>query len=47
MQKENILTAWQTSVSNRALIGWLQVQIMDFFSFTFFSNMLCAVKFKG
>jgi len=31
MQEENILTAWQTPVSIRALIGWLQVQVMDFF----------------
>ena len=52
MQEENILTAWQTPVSVRALIGWLQVQgcrfkSWIFSSFTFFSNMLCAVKFKG
>jgi len=53
MQEENILTAWQTPVSVQALIGWLhagsrlQVQVMDFSSITHFSNMLCAVKFKG
>jgi len=44
MQEENILTTWQTPVSVRALIGWLQVQgygsVMDFSSFTYFSNMV-------
>ena len=51
MQKENILTAWQTPVSVRALIGWLQVRgyrfkSWIFSSFTSFSNMLCAVKLR-
>ena len=46
-QGENILTAWQTPVSVRALIGWLQVQgctgpVMDFFSFFhLFKHALC------
>ena len=49
MQKENILITWQTPVSVRALIGWLQVRgcrfkSWIFSSFTYFSNMLCAVK---
>ena len=53
MQEENILTAWQTPVSVRALIGWLQARgcrfkSWIFSSFTFFSNILLyAVKFKG
>jgi len=51
MQEENILTSWQTPVSVRALIGWLQVQgcrfkSWIFSSFTYFSNMLCAVKLR-
>ena len=46
MQEENILTAWQTPVSVRVLIGWLQVQVMDFSSFTYFSNKLCAVQLR-
>jgi len=50
MQEENILTAWQTPVSVQALIGWLQIQGCRFkswiFSFTYFSNMLCAVKLR-
>ena len=51
MQEGNILTAWQTPVSIRALIGWLQVwgcrfKSWIFSSFTYFSNMLCAVKLR-
>ena len=51
MYEENILTAWQTLVSLRALIGWLQVRgcrlkSWIFSSFTYFSNMLCAVKLR-
>ena len=50
--QENILYAWQTPVSIRGLIGWLQFRgcrfkSWIFSSFTFFSNMLSAVKFKG
>ena len=49
MQEENILTAWQTPVSIRALIGWLQVRGCRFKSliFFFFHFLLCAVKLKG
>jgi len=60
MKEENILTAWQTPVSIRALIGWLQVrdcrfevagsrlqiQVRIFSSFTYFSNVLCAVQLR-
>ena len=51
VQEENILTAWQTPVSVRALIGWLQVRgcmfkSWIFSSFTYFSNKLCAVKLR-
>ena len=43
MQEENILTTWQTPVSVRALIGWLQVQVMDFFFFhLLFKHALCS-----
>jgi len=44
MQEENILTAWQTPVSVRVLIGRLQVQVMDFFSFfhLLFKHALCS-----
>ena len=42
MQEENILTAWQTLVSVRALIGWLQVQVMDFFFHLLFKHALCS-----
>jgi len=51
MQKENILITWQTPVSVRALIGWLQVRGCRFkswilSSFTYFWNMICAVKLR-
>ena len=51
MQEENILTTWKTPVSVQALIEWLQVQgcrftSWIFSSFTYFSNMLCAVKLR-
>ena len=52
------MTAWQTPVSVRALIGWLQVRgclgpVMDFFSFlhlfkhTFCNNFEQAVVGPG
>ena len=51
MQEENILTTWQTPVSVRVLIGWLQVRGCRFKSwifsfFTYFSNMFFAVQLR-
>ena len=47
MQEEYILTTWQTPVSVRVLIGWLQVQVMDFFFFhLLFKHALCG-QVKG
>ena len=46
MQEENILTTWQTPVSVRALIGWLQFQVMDFFFHLLFKHALCS-QVKG
>ena len=41
--RRNILTTRQTPVSVRALIGWLQVQVMDFFFFhLLFKHALCS-----
>jgi len=47
MQEENILTAWQTPVRVGALIGWLQVQVMDFFFFHLLLNHALCSKVKG
>ena len=52
-QGENIRTTWQTPVSIRASIRWLQVRgcpdtVMDFFSpFSTFSNIFSATTLIG
>ena len=52
MQEENILTAWQTPVSVRALIRWLQVRgcrfkSWIFSSFIYFSKHALCSSVKG